>query len=179
MSKDSLRATGTVYLLPLLPQLNRQWKHPETCQWQCMNGGKRLMGPSLTSLKPSGRQIGAPAYMPVLVKAEPSPSQDAITQTHSSQCAKQQAEKCADMVCIPNWSQRLDPGLVPVLLNILQKPEISNFLPSFLHWAFHCARAEAWYRFEVLKLYRYQNKNHCSVNNGSKCSYLSVNGAHL
>lgn len=66
-----------------------------------MYGGQGLMESSSTSLKPSGHQIWATVYIPAccleLVKVEPGPKEGAISQTHSSQSAEQQAEKCADI----------------------------------------------------------------------------------
>lgn len=51
------------------------------------------------------------------------------------------------------WSQRIGPGLEPMLLNIPQNQKFPFFPPpSFPPWAFYSARAEAWYRLECWNL---------------------------
>lgn len=89
-------------------------KHPAPCQLQSIYGGQSSMESSLTLslwIQPSGPEIraqvaGCPtaqlsASCPAPVKAEPAPNQSAMTQTHSSLSAQQQAGKCADMGNIP------------------------------------------------------------------------------
>lgn len=143
----------------------RSWcmrEHPAPCQLQCIYGGQRLMESSLTPslwIQTSGPQIQAPAHV------AGRPTTQLVGFLPSSGKSRTGTEPgCLDPnpqftdwlatgreVCWHGkhslghkWSQRISPGLKPMLLNIPKNQRFPFSSPFFPPWSVYSTRAEAW-----------------------------------